>query len=287
MTRPAVAARVKDQLELLAQPGGAHYVDGPNSTMSMFSEVQRVQRGVSVIREYLNLQEGVTLDGRAAVATAGPPGAGKTSAAVQASFALAGYRDIDADVIKEMLIRRALSEGSFDHLLTRTLADDRPVRPMELASLVHRESTAIADNVQEICLLRGENVLIQGTLAWDEQPRIILERLDASEYNDLVILDVEVDLGTAIERTTERWWVGRNDPSDPFGGRFVSATVLSELYLPDGTTKCSANAEVLLALSDRMGTELRRSYSVGDVRHETITRKGASGSGRAGAGLPN
>jgi len=203
---------------------------------------------------------------------------------MDAGFDPAHYRDVDADLVKVLLLRQALHEGTFDELLSRELADGRPVRPMELATLVHKESASIAYNVAEVSMRRGENVVIQGTLAWDEQPRRLLAKLDEFEYQELLILDVESDLDAVLDRSLERWWVGRNDPSDDLGGRFVPTELIRNLFLPDGSTKCRANAEVMLALSDRMRTELRVSFTRSGMHTETVTTRGT---GIEGAQFPS
>ncbi len=173
-----------------------------------------------------------------------------------------------------MLIQDSLINGTFDAFLERQLPDGKTVHPRELATLVHRESTAIAADLTEICLRRGENVIVQGTLAWDEQPRVLLTSFNASEYQELIIVDVEVDLSTALDRSIERWWVGRNDPFDALGGRFVPSSVIKDLYLPDGSTRCRANAEVMFALSEQMKTELRTFQNGDGVATQTIRTRG-------------
>ncbi|MCU1420795.1 MAG: putative zeta toxin protein [Microbacteriaceae bacterium] len=204
--------------------------------------------------------------------TAGSPGAGKSTALHDIGFETIGFRDIDPDRIKTLLLRDALNDGTFDDLLRRRLADGRAVRPMELASLVHRESTIIAHNVAEISMHQGDNVIIQGTLGWDEQPQRLLDVLDLHEYADLTILDVEVDQATALERVLERWWVGRNNPADPLGGRFVPSDVVRGLYVTDTLSRCQANAEIMFELSVRMTTELRTSSTIHGVTSQTIRR---------------
>lgn len=125
-----------------------------------------------------------------------------------------------------MLLHRALDEGTFNDLLDIPLSDGLSIQPMELATLVHQESASIADSILRYCLEAGENVLLQGALGWDEYPNILLRALTKEDYSTLTILDVEVEETLALERSRERWWEGRHDPTDILGGRFVPEDVI-------------------------------------------------------------
>lgn len=46
------------------------------------------------------------------------------------------------------------------------LPDGGTVMPRELATLVHTESRKIVDALQERCMGRGENLVIEGTFSW-------------------------------------------------------------------------------------------------------------------------
>lgn len=272
MARPAIAQVVGEELERLSTAGAAFHTDSARATIHLFSDIERAKRTAEIGRAYLLLESDVERGGRVAIVTAGPPGAGKSTALANADLGEA-FRNIDADVIKVQLLQRAVVEGTFDTFLEHRLADGGTVRPLELASLVHRESVAIADSLTTICLRRGENVIIQGSLAWDRQPYVVLDALAAFEYSDLTILDVEVDLSTALERSLDRWWAGRIDASIPMGGRYVPRSLIESLYLPDGTTKCRTNADRLYELSKDIPTTLRRtSYERGEAT-ETVQAK--------------
>ncbi|MBW9110643.1 zeta toxin family protein [Microbacterium ureisolvens] len=269
MNRDPIAQDVARELEALAK-GGAHDAGGPRATFHLYSLTEQVRRAAEVVPAYLERDPDVGRDGQAAIVTAGPPGAGKTTALESAGLLSGSFRNIDADVVKDMLIERALHDGIFNDLLSRRLADGRPVRPRELAGLVHHESTAITHNLTQLCARRGENILVQGTLAWDQQPRVLLNMLEESEYASLTIVDVEVNLALALERALDRWWLGRVDASDPMGGRFTPSHVIEGLYLPDGSTKCRTNAEFMLAMSGQIPATLRVLSTDGDISTEVV-----------------
>lgn len=93
------------------------------------------------------------------------PGAGKSTAIESRGLAGNRWRVLDSDRIKDHLIRDGLDRGVYDDLLDTVLPDGRRLRPRELATLVHRESTQILDTVQQHCIEMGENIVIEGTSA--------------------------------------------------------------------------------------------------------------------------
>lgn len=95
---------------------------------------------------------------------------------------LDGYRSLDADVVKDHLIEQALSDGDYAELLGTELAEGAPLAPRELTALVHDESTALIDQIRRLCLDRGENVLIEGTLWWPGQGPKVYEELVRAQY---------------------------------------------------------------------------------------------------------
>jgi hypothetical protein len=267
----ALSARVSAELESMTAPTGLMSPDGPLATIVKFPSADLALRAAEVAEEFLALQADVGKDGLAAVVTAGPPGVGKSTLLQREGFLSAGWRNLDADLVKELLILRAVREGTFGDLLDRELADGERVRPLEAASLVHRESVSILDLLTDICLRRGENVVIQGTLAWPKQPQRLLEELNRQSYEQLTIVDVEVDLATALERSASRWWEGRKDKSRVLGGRFMPARIIRDLYTSGGDTKTKVNAEFMFELSEIASSRLLVSTTSSggiETRHE-------------------
>lgn len=131
----------------------------------------------AIMARYLARQSDVLREGKAALLTAGPPGAGKSAALDQFGLAACGWRRLDADIVKEYLIEHALGSGRYDDLLDRQLADGHPIMPAELASLTHIESVSILDDIRAECLRHGENVVIEGTLGWAPYGARLLDEL--------------------------------------------------------------------------------------------------------------
>lgn len=110
---------------------------------------------------YLAEQTEIAVGGQfLALATAGPPAAGKSSSIERRELAGRGWRVLDADRVKDYLLRDALEQGFYDDLLEIELADGHHLMPRELATLVHTESMIIIDAITERCVNIGENVVI-------------------------------------------------------------------------------------------------------------------------------
>ena len=161
-------AAVAAELNALSAKGGALHTEANHCTNTRYaSDVGRRHFRKSVVKKYLGLNTPQV--GRLAIVTAGPPGSGKTTLLHAQVPTLTNYRILDADIVKDYLIDRAISDGIYNHLLSQRLADGHCISPRELAPLVHRESTALIDQMRQICVGRGENVVIEGTLTWSGQ----------------------------------------------------------------------------------------------------------------------
>lgn len=192
-------------------------------------------------------EEDVEKNGRVAVLiTAGPPGAGKSTKVKNLELAGDGWRVIDADAIKRKLLDTALADGIFTSVFLRRLADGHPVMPNEVSSLVHNESVFLADRLIERCLEARENVVIEGTLSWSGLLPRYLRMLSLNDYTDMTILDVEVDMATAIEQAYTRWAEGRTAAiagEQNGGGRFTPRDAITSIYDADGRfSVCNENA---------------------------------------------
>lgn len=213
-----------------------------------------------IVERYLSEQTDVAI-GRQflALATAGPPAAGKSSSIERRALAGQGWRVIDADRVKDHLLRDALEQGFYDDLLGNELADGHRVMPRELATLVHTESTVIVDAVTERCLAAGENIVLEGIFSWPGLGRRLLSDLAEADYQKLTILDVEAPKEITKARALSRWWRGRETAlrrgGDDLGGRFTPAFVIDALYTESSVaTICARNARA--AFDDPLAAEI-------------------------------
>ncbi|MBM7416257.1 MULTISPECIES: zeta toxin family protein [Nocardiaceae] len=204
-----------------------------------------------LITDLLDTDESIEC-GRSAIVTAGVPGAGKSTMLRARGTDLGGYRFLDADEIKVSLIERALEDGIYDDVLGVRLADGHCVAPMELASLVHRESVNIVEAVREECLRRGENIVVEGTLKWEGQPPDLYGEFSDAGYRRIEVLAVEVEAQTAHNRALTRWWGKRmrwRTGDDRLGGRFTPPASIDSGYDGLGQSKCARHAWTFLDLA--------------------------------------
>lgn len=155
-------------------------------------------------------------EGRAAfVATAGVPGAGKSSF-VRANLDVKRFFHIDPDKVRVHCLVIAQREGYLDDWLSRRLPDGHPPRLGELPTLVHQASTFIADDMRTIALANRENIIMEGTLQWSGHPNAYLGDPDQPNtpglfrpdraYEGFEVYSVEVPRYVALEQAATRWW---------------------------------------------------------------------------------
>lgn len=174
---------------------------------------------------------------------AGPPGAGKSSTHDRLFHGRdrRRWRELDADVFKRYLLEAALDEGTVDELLPPQLRaaakEGSGFYRFELSALVHRESTDfLFAAAQRDAVADGENLIIDGTLAWKDHAERLLDPLQQSGYT-IHVVDVEAPQHVAAERIVTRWRDGfvraLSDPTDPLahlGGRWVPAAAVDALF---------------------------------------------------------
>ncbi|MDZ7883687.1 MAG: hypothetical protein U5N53_12555 [Mycobacterium sp.] len=211
----------------------------------------------TVAQQYRAQQPNAPTAGRAAIITAGVPGAGKTSAL---GTIATGYRRIDPDEIKDILLARLAAAGLLDVRLAHALSDGNPVSPGELAGWVHRASTDAADQVRSASLQLGENFVMEGTLSWHALPASHVNELALGGYEKLTVLDIEVPLTVAVEQSKRRWWEARHSGllthGVHIGGRFIAESLLAQLYSgPRTASVCASNVRDLYNDANAAGIE--------------------------------
>jgi chloramphenicol 3-O-phosphotransferase len=241
--------------------------------------------GPRLRRGYLRAQPAAKTE-RRAIVLAGPPGAGKSTTLGKV---LGDDRDnwlvIDPDEFKKMLLNEAVRDGTYESIIkpqaVRDLeADGQRFYPLELASLVHEESTAIAKALRHEALRDGVNVVIDSTLASPRKAHEIGAELTAAGY-DIHVIDVEVPQELSEQRVRLRWESAYSyGDAEHLGGRWVPSEFIDALYTaPDGRAKSQECAE-LLAREYPSVSRIQRFWTpdVGaDARLETDLRRLARG----------
>lgn len=261
---------VAQELERLSRAGSPLDTDSPHATEVRYSGPASATRAADFAEEFMALQPSVSTSGGIVVVTAGAPGAGKSTTLEAEGLLTSSHRNLDADIIKDLILHHELSAGNFDELLEIPLPGGRRLRPLELASLVHKESLRVMEVAQEIAIDRGEDLVIQGTLRWDGMPSQLSGAIARGAYDELTIINIELPLEQSLAQALSRWWADREDASNLLGGRFVPERFIRDLY-SSRTCVCSANAERMYEISPVAYTRML-SYSRAGRRASRIEK---------------
>ncbi|WP_147343796.1 zeta toxin family protein [Rhodococcus sp. ADH] len=244
----------------MSTAGGPLTIDAPHASANDRRYFRRVNGELVPTRERLRLHERILNEwrgsrkdvgrDRTAILMAGPPGAGKST--VQDHLvggALARWRHLDADEFKFRILGAAVADGSLQELLPEELrsAPGQPSRfyPNELCALVHVESNVILERAVAQSLAVGENVIIDGTMAWKPWVGGMVTQLGDEGYT-IHVVDVEASREIAAARIVHRWEQGllaalsapTSDSAAQMGGRWLPVSAVDRLFtdsrIPDG-----------------------------------------------------
>ena len=110
---------------------------------------------------------------------------------------------------------------------------------------MHIESNLLLETAVAQSLSLGENVIIDGTMAWKPWVTELVTRLEREHYT-IHIADVEASRDVAAARIVRRWRQGLtaaltasgDDPAAGMGGRWLPISAVDRLFtdtrLPDG-----------------------------------------------------
>lgn len=184
--------------------------------------------------------------GYRAVMLAGPPGAGKGSIRQQVlQEERQCFTIVDPDEFKMLLIRAAVEDLSIDRLMpSEAVYRGVTVAPMELAALVHEESSYLAARVRQQAIRRGENVLLDAVLSNEDKALRLAGQLVQGSY-DIQVVDVEVPAEVSRHRIIQRW-VSQTMASD-LGGRWVPSEFRDNVFDVQGeaNSRCEKAARAV------------------------------------------
>lgn len=247
--RSNLRTQVAAQLTALSAPGAPLHRDSDQSTARLYplGDIRRARFQKETIDWYLG-EANPRLDGRSAIITAGPPGAGKSALLKTRIADLDAYRIIDADIIKDRIIKQAIADGIYDHLLsTAPFVDGHGLAPRELSALVHVESVRLAEAIRQMCTSVKENVVIEGTLTWHLQGPNTFRELADNDYFEVEVYGIDIDQEEAHISALDRWWKLRLEWTrghHALGGRFTPDDAIDTCYPSTGAESfCTTNAK--------------------------------------------
>lgn len=249
-----------DVVRALATPGEALGPDAPTSSMANprwwvdgepTPSRERLHRS---LREEIRDAAPDVRQERRALVLAGPPGAGKGGVKADVlGDALETYRNIDADDFKAALLDAADRDGSLEQWLKPDAVRDLAVRgekffPLELASLVHEESSYLAKGLRARAIAAGDNIIVDTVLAGEDSALTLGDQLAQAGYM-VQVVDVEVPFALSEQRIRSRWekeYVAALEGKDSLGGRWVPSEYARDVFDgPDGRSKPENTARLL------------------------------------------
>ncbi len=244
----------------LSKPGQALAPDAPTATINnpawwVDGEVTPARRRLH--RRLLTEARAAAPDveqKRQAIILAGPPGAGKSTVLDDLlGEHRSAYLIVDADEFKRALLHEAQADGSYDAWLMPVTVREREAAgerfyPLELAALVHEESSYLAKALRSDAIEAGDNLVIDAVLSSEAAALALGQALDAAGY-DVQVIDVEVPYELSEARIRGRWehaYASALEGGDSLGGRWVPSEYAREVFGgPKGTSLPETAARIL------------------------------------------
>lgn len=278
-----------DHVRALSQPGQPLATDSPHATVNNPEWFKRSGGGVlkargarsrmhSEIRAEHRARYPEAQNKHKAIILAGPPGAGKGS--ILSSVLGAEERDylrLDADQIKESLLQRALTDGSYESSIKPPAIRDLEQQgerfyPLEMSSLVHEESSLVTRRLRDSAISEGTNLIVDGVLSNPEGAQRLGAQLAAAGY-DITVVDVEVPYEVSEQAIRQRWEEkythARAGEENALGGRWVPSTYAREIFDgPEGRSRPEVVARNLAQNNDSVSSyQLWRRNSAAEAPH--------------------
>lgn len=220
----------------------------------------------NLLNELMNKYKDIPSD-KKVVFSAGLPGAGKTTVLTQyENLDVDKWATISSDDFKEMLAERGY------------VPEIEGLTPMESSTLVHKESSYLADELLKRLSSQGKNLIYDFTCRDERRTKARIGKLTNQGYKtkDMQFIFVNIPIETAKERAKYRYLMGLNrgiendynnyqlefegkddKKTRTLGGRYLPESVIDNLK-PKGTIHDSVNAEVLIKLHEDSELNLPR-----------------------------
>ena len=169
--------------------------------------------------------------GQWSIMLAGPPGSGKGTIRDQVISEIGQqFTIVDPDEFKTLLMEDARDRGWLDDLIPDEVRRSGfTIKPMEMAALVHEESSYLAQQVRDTALAAGENVVIDSVMA--REPAALQNARDLERHGyGIEVVSVQVPQELSQARILQRW---ATDSAKPLGGRWVPSEYRHDVFAGD------------------------------------------------------
>ena len=177
----SLVAAHRETVRAFAKPGEALAADSSNATtrnprwfrqgsVGPQPRYARDQLHGRLIAEYLAARPDIRYE-RRAIVLAGPPGAGKSTVLQEVLGGVSeAWLTVDADEFKRALLQAAIDDGTYEGIIKPAAIHEREAAgekfyPLELASLVHEESSMLAKRLRRQVIAEGMNVVVDTVLS--------------------------------------------------------------------------------------------------------------------------
>lgn len=185
---------------------------------------------------------------REALFLGGPPGAGKSTALSDEKLGGAlGVipMELEKSDVEPGANAVALNPDAFKEIMARMYLDGRSevlpdtgLKPMEMATFMHEESSWLTEQLERRLLDQGYNIVHDGTMNKEKSIRKKLDRLKEADYDLPNGLFVKISTEESSASAAGRY--ARSADSD-LGGRFVPSSISKEAEPPPGYEGSSLN----------------------------------------------
>lgn len=198
------------------------------------------------LAEHSPVREGQT---PVAIVLAGPPGSGKSTSLrtlfedgdtrITGGLSRDDFVVVDADEIKTLLIEQARKDGSLESFIKPPIVHQLETQSgevfsdLDFASLVHAESSRIANMMRVAAIRGGYNVIIDQVSANRTPVENLMKLLDKRGFSVRVV-EIDASRSFSLESTFARyvhaWEKGGT-------ARRVPTEVVDSIYTPEGASK--------------------------------------------------